>query len=210
MRRDSRNNKNENNNNSETSKISKITNNDSNGNSIRNSKRTVLRKFVDSVLRCDSKKNKNENSKLSKISNNDPIENVSQKLVYNDVSSKENMLMNMPPKEPPLTLDDILNLWDGLKETPGRMLGISSNHYDKLDPALIRPGRIDVTIHLNNTTRDIIEEMFTHYYKIPIDVAQLKRIHNEFYSPAEIINCYSMFKDEPEKFMERLAQNKKF
>ena len=99
---------------------------------------------------------------------------------------------------------------NNVSATVGRMLGISSNHYHKLDPALIRPGRIDVTIHLNNTTREIIEEMFTHYYKTPIDANKLKQIKNEFFSPAEIINCYVLYKDEPHKFMERLMQNKKF
>ena len=38
-----------------------------------------------------------------------------------------------------------LNLWDGIRETPGRIIVITSNHYDQLDPALIRPGRIDMT-----------------------------------------------------------------
>jgi len=122
----------------------------------------------------------------------------------------EVLLWKIPTQEPPLTLDDILNLWDGLKETPGRMLGISSNHYDKLDPALDRPGRIDVTIQFDNASHDIIEEMFIHYYKKPIDANKLKKIKKYFYSPAEIINCYVLYKDEPNKFMERLMQNKKF
>ncbi len=161
----------------------------------------------DIVMKRDFKKMKNKPN----ISNNKTFGNVLQKLVdANDSSSEDNVIMKIPTQEPPLTLDDILNLWDGLKETPGRMLGISSNHYDKLDPALVRPGRIDVTIRLDNATRDTIEEMFLHYYKKPIDSTKLKKIKNEFYSPAEIINCYVLYKDEPNKFMERLMQNKKF
>jgi broad-specificity NMP kinase len=112
-------------------------------------------------------------------------------------------------KEDPITLDDILNLWDGLKETPGRILGISSNHYDKLDPALIRPGRIDITIHLDNVNRPILQEMFTHYYGYPIPEQTLKRVRNGFYSPAEIINFYVMHKDDPNKFMERILEHRK-
>jgi hypothetical protein len=161
----------------------------------------------DIVLKRDIKKKK----KKSKITNNDSLGNVLQKLVDNDDdSTTDNTAFIKTTIEDPITLDDILNLWDGLKETPGRMLGISSNHYDKLDPALIRPGRIDVTIHLNNASQDIIQQMFAHYYKKPIDNNKLKRIKNEFYSPAEIINCYVLYKDEPNKFMERLMQNKKF
>lgn len=142
--------------------------------------------------------------------NNNSLGNAFQKPANNHDSCSGDVIMSIPPTEPPVTLDDILNLWDGLKETPGRMLGITSNHYDKLDPALIRPGRIDVTIRLDNATRDIIEEMFVHYYKKPVDYSKLKKVKNAFYSPAEIINCYVLYKDEPNKFMERLMQNKKF
>jgi ATP-dependent 26S proteasome regulatory subunit len=107
-------------------------------------------------------------------------------------------------------LDDILNLWDGLKETPGRILGISSNHYDMLDPALIRPGRIDITLKLDNVSHNIIREMHKRYYNVVIDERKLKKIKDKFYSPAEIINCYVMNKDSPRDFIERLMQNEKF
>lgn len=162
----------------------------------------------DIVLKRDPKERRVKRKKT--ISNGDSIGNVLQKLVDNEESSTEENVFMKTPTEDPITLDDILNLWDGLKETPGRMLGISSNHYEKLDPALIRPGRIDVTIHLNNASHDIISEMFSHYYKRSIDNNKLKKIKNEFYSPAEIINCYVLYKDYPSKFMERLMQNKKF
>jgi hypothetical protein len=184
-------------------------NKDNKQNSIGFDKKIIIFEDIDCigdiVLKRDAKKKK----KKSKISNADSIGNVLQKIADNDDSSSQDN-MSIPSHEPPLTLDDILNLWDGLKETPGRILGISSNHYDKLDPALIRPGRIDVTMHLNNASHDIIQEMFTHYYKIPIDATKLKQIKNEFYSPAEIINCYVLYKDDPKKFVERLMQNKKF
>ena len=69
-------------------------------------------------------------------------------------------------------------MWDGLKETPGRILGISSNHYSKLDPALVRPGRIDITINFDNSSREIIKEMYQHYYGLQIDEKKLRKIFN--------------------------------
>jgi len=51
-----------------------------------------------------------------------------------------------PTKDKALTLDDLLNMWDGLLETPGRIMVITSNFYHKLDKALIRRGRIDLEI----------------------------------------------------------------
>lgn len=107
-----------------------------------------------------------------------------------------------------LTLDDILNLWDGIRETPGRILVISSNHYDKLDPALIRPGRIDITHELSNASHNVIADMYQHLFEKDIDVELLKNVKEYYYSPAEIINMYVSYKDENE-FMNRLLENRK-
>lgn len=38
---------------------------------------------------------------------------------------------------------------DGIVDTPGRMVVLTTNHVDMLDPALIRPGRIDKKILLD-------------------------------------------------------------
>ena len=110
--------------------------------------------------------------------------------------------------EQPITLDDILNLWDGIRETPGRMLIITSNHYDKLDSALTRPGRIDITHKLDNASLNTISEIHYHLFNKKIDSEKLQQINDCFYSPAELINIYVTHKDE-EMFVERLLQNKK-
>lgn len=111
-------------------------------------------------------------------------------------------------KEQPITLDDILNLWDGIRETPGRILVISSNHYDKLDPALIRPGRIDITHELSNASHNTITEIYQHLFNSQIDKIKLSDVNEYFYSPAELINIYVSNKNEA-SFMERLLENKK-
>jgi hypothetical protein len=111
-------------------------------------------------------------------------------------------------KEHPITLDDILNLWDGIRETPGRILIISSNHYDKLDPALIRPGRIDITHELSNASHNTISEIYQHLFGNNIDKIKLSHVKQYLYSPAELINIYVSNKNE-HSFMERLLENKK-
>jgi DNA replication protein DnaC len=110
--------------------------------------------------------------------------------------------------EQPITLDDILNLWDGIRETPGRILIISTNHYNKLDPALIRPGRIDITHELSNASHNTIFEIYLHLFGNKIDKTKLKKVKEYFYSPAELINFYVDCKTE-DKFMDRLLLNKK-
>ena len=112
-------------------------------------------------------------------------------------------------QEDRISLDDILNLWDGIRETPGRILVISSNHYDKLDAAIRRPGRIDITLGLSNASRAIIAEMFMHFYGIPIDESLLSNIIPELYSPAEISNIYTMYRNDSAGFIARLCENRK-
>jgi len=113
-----------------------------------------------------------------------------------------------PTSEEPITLDDLLNIWDGVRETPGRILIITSNHYDQLDPALIRPGRIDITHEFKNASHDVISEMYNHLFNTDICDESLSKINEYFYSPAEIINIYLSHKTK-EAFVERLLQNVK-
>jgi hypothetical protein len=105
-----------------------------------------------------------------------------------------------------LTLDDILNLWDGIRETPGRIIIITSNNYDKLDSALTRPGRIDVTHKLDNASHETISDIYYHLFNYSIDKDKLKQIKEYFYSPAELINIYVSHKNEND-FMNRLLLN---
>ena len=110
--------------------------------------------------------------------------------------------------EEPITLDDILNLWDGIRETPGRIMIISSNHYHDLDPALIRPGRIDLTLELTYTTHETIKEIYKHLFNEELTNNELQNVESNFYSPAEIINIYMNEKRDKTRFIERLSQNK--
>ena len=110
-------------------------------------------------------------------------------------------------EDEPITLDDILNLWDGIRETPCRIMIISSNHYHDLDPALIRPGRIDVTLELSYVSHKILQEMYKHLFNEDIEINKLEKIKQHFYSPAEIINIYMNEERNKERFMKRLYKN---
>lgn len=46
------------------------------------------------------------------------------------------------------TVQGLLNVLDGVVDTPGRIVVLTTNVVDILDPALIRPGRVDKTILL--------------------------------------------------------------
>ena len=128
------------------------------------------------------------------------------RLLSNIAQSLEKPEIGPIPKfnEDPITLDDILNLWDGLHETPGRIIAISSNHYDTLDPALIRPGRIDITLEMKLVNRETLKEMFHHFFGFNISEEDLLQFQENKYSPAEIINIYVSSKKDSKQFIDRL------
>jgi len=102
-----------------------------------------------------------------------------------------------------LTLSFILNLLDGLDENHGRILIITSNYYDKIDKALIRPGRIDLQVEMKNASLNTIKEMYTHYYNSKIPAKYLSQMRNEIVSPAELVNFYRT-SDSSKEFIQKI------
>jgi chaperone BCS1 len=41
---------------------------------------------------------------------------------------------------------------DGVRTADGRILFMTTNHKEKLDPALLRPGRADLHVELKNSS----------------------------------------------------------
>jgi ATP-dependent 26S proteasome regulatory subunit len=184
-------------------------------NSITFDKKIIVFEDIDCVgdIILDRSKSKSNTKYLKGKTENDNVKigDILQSIVdINESSSftKTSTVSNFSRDEP-ITLDDILNLWDGIRETPGRILVISSNHYNKLDPALIRPGRIDISHELSNCSHETISQIYLHLYGNKIDKNILKKVKPYFYSPAEIVNLYINNKDNEEDFLKILVKNKK-
>lgn len=58
-----------------------------------------------------------------------------------------------------LCLGDILQILDGTVEIPGRLLIVTSNHPERLDRALTRPGRLDVKVKFGNVSAECTREI---------------------------------------------------
>lgn len=109
----------------------------------------------------------------------------------------------------PITLDDFLNLWDGVRETPGRIIVITSNFYSQLDPALVRPGRIDIGYEMKNVSHKILQEMHVHFFKKEIKDEDILMIETLFYSPAELVNIFLSSDFDESNYLTRLKENRK-
>jgi DNA replication protein DnaC len=62
-----------------------------------------------------------------------------------------------------LNLSGLLNAIDGAVDCPGRIIVFTTNHPELLDPALIRPGRVDFQIYLGPLKDDTLVDMLNYY-----------------------------------------------
>ena len=63
-----------------------------------------------------------------------------------------------------ISLSGLLNAIDGVASHEGRVLVMTTNFPEKLDEALIRPGRVDMKVGFTKATRTQICELFTRMY----------------------------------------------
>ncbi|KAJ4288308.1 hypothetical protein N0V88_007346 [Collariella sp. IMI 366227] len=125
-----------------------------------------------------------------------------RKVEMNITQVRGDATQSRPPSQGKLALSDILNALDGVSAQEGRLLMMTTNHLNHLDPALIRAGRVDKKIPLPNADKDMIFRLFCVIFKEaegdPKQPAQddetVERFAREFarvvpereFSPAEI------------------------
>lgn len=68
-----------------------------------------------------------------------------------------------------IDLSFLLNLLDGTLEAHGRILILSSNFPERIDRALIRPGRVDMIVHFQRCNRAVLRELVTNFYDQSFD-----------------------------------------
>lgn len=107
----------------------------------------------------DNSQNYSQNNQS--INNVQPVGNIG----YASMMSRGPMQNgNSTEQDSPVSLDSLLNLLDGCIEHHGPIFIITTNHINKIDKALIRPGRFDIHLHLDNSTSEIIVDMIKHFY----------------------------------------------
>jgi hypothetical protein len=105
-----------------------------------------------------------------------------------------------------ITLADILNIVDGVLETPGRILVLTSNFPDKLDKALLRPGRIDLIINFKECNIDQLTEMFNHFYQQELNF-KFNLVVDGVYVPAYVQEILLRHLDDPQAAYDHLIDN---
>ncbi|RPB01884.1 P-loop containing nucleoside triphosphate hydrolase protein [Choiromyces venosus 120613-1] len=81
-------------------------------------------------------------------------------------SGGDNSLPPSPPRQPRMSVSfsGLLNAIDGVASHEGRILIMTTNHRERLDPALIRPGRVDMQIEFGYACKATLAEIFRELY----------------------------------------------
>ena len=89
-----------------------------------------------------------------------------------------------------VNLSCFLNILDGIIELHGIMIIITTNYPEKIDSALLRPGRFDFKHEFKRASKNVIKEMIAFKFDLtPIEMEEYNDILNikdEILSPAEI------------------------
>ncbi|THH13938.1 hypothetical protein EW146_g6338 [Bondarzewia mesenterica] len=63
-----------------------------------------------------------------------------------------------------ITFSGFLNALDGVASGEERIIFLTTNHIEKLDPALIRPGRVDLAALIDDASPKQAKNLFTRFY----------------------------------------------
>jgi hypothetical protein len=82
-----------------------------------------------------------------------------------------------------VTLAGLLNALDGPLDGPGRIIIMTSNYPERLDKALIRPGRIDLQVSLSEMSSIDAQRMVEHYVTQRMLTVEESNTFNTAYVP---------------------------
>jgi adenylate kinase family enzyme len=151
-------------------------------------KRIYLFEDIDSIL--DVLKEREQKDKDKEMKGSSPLEEQNTFLLKAlvDTNKTATKVLDKIGSNDKLNLGFFLNLIDGVLETPGRILILSTNYPDKLDRALVRPGRIDMKVHMEKCSHQMIRNIIKHYYEQDeyVDDDIVNSLYKKDIAPAEL------------------------
>ena len=101
-----------------------------------------------------------------------------------------------------VTFSGLLNALDGVASAEEVITFMTTNHPERLDPALLRPGRIDMKILIDNASDYQVEQMFLRFYgdddKLKAFMKSFKDLELPYVSTAQLQGLFVQFKESPD------------
>jgi chaperone BCS1 len=86
-----------------------------------------------------------------------------------------------------VTFSGLLNALDGVASSEERIIFMTTNHFERLDPALIRPGRVDMQELLDDAVGEQAQRLFVKFYGYGPGEERVWREGEEVLSPEEVL-----------------------
>ena len=144
------------------------------------------------------KKNNIENSE-KKNNQNDIIEYVKV-----DTDDNKSTVIKKFNEEKDITLSSLLNVLDGILESNGIIYVITTNYPEKIDKALLRPGRINFTIDFKKSDYHTIKEMLEYFYETKLPDTNEYGIKENEYTTSFVSGLCISYKNNINKCIEFL------
>ncbi|KAF8459320.1 P-loop containing nucleoside triphosphate hydrolase protein, partial [Terfezia claveryi] len=95
-----------------------------------------------------------------------------------------------------VSFSGLLNAIDGVASKEGRALIMTTNHRERLDEALIRPGRVDLQIKFTYADKKIIHGLFRAIYEVNESDKRILKFPNDFPDDDEIADLANVFAEK--------------
>jgi ATP-dependent 26S proteasome regulatory subunit len=105
-----------------------------------------------------------------------------------------------------LTIGQILEVLDGIIECEDRLCIFTTNHIEKIDKALLRPGRIDMIIEFKKLRRCDIQNLFKLWFNKDFPEKDLKNIKDYCITQAEFGKLCFENLNNPNKLISSLTK----
>lgn len=102
-----------------------------------------------------------------------------------------------------VTFSGLLNALDGVASAEECITFMTTNHPEKLDPALLRPGRVDFKVLIDNASEFQVEQMFLRFYDNEHELCQqflhkMRQLKISKVSTAQLQGLFVYNKDDPQ------------
>ncbi|CAG2065589.1 unnamed protein product, partial [Timema podura] len=111
-----------------------------------------------------------------------------------------------------VTFSGLLNCLDGVASTEARILFMTTNYLDRLDPALIRPGRVDLKEYVGHCSHCQLQQMFLRFYRGQEAPSQAATFASAVVkcgkpiSPAQVQGYFMFYKDCPSAVLDNVEK----
>ena len=110
----------------------------------------------------------------------------------------------MKDKQSDITLSSLLNVIDGILESNGIIYIITTNFPEKIDKALLRPGRINFTIDFKKSDYKTIKEMLEYFYDTQLPDDNIYNIKENVHTTSYVSGLCISYKNDIHKCIECL------